>query len=433
MKKIISVFIFLSFLALNSYAQQVSSDMRTLLSSEGKVLYGEEPNSLVVMDYPENLERVSEYLNVMDVVPQQVLIEARVVEVKLQKESALGVNWQLFAAKNGMKMGQFRVQSVTTDPITNMPTTIGKGVLDQIIPYKKTSYPPGGTATENPFTVSIFDENINVVLNTLASDYNTDILSAPRVTTVNNRSAEMKIIQNYPWAEPQASTDANGNVVVTWTVNFEEIGIILKVAPTINNDGMISMILEPEVSEKTGDLELTTSGVTYKVPIIDKRNASTKVVIGDGQTLIIGGLIKNKTIKGSTKIPFLGDIPGLGYFFKSKNDTTDKTELIIFVSPTVINSQELVHMARQERFGPGRSFAQDRDRQEKMMIVLENKENQNKIKLSAEWDALVKQQRELTESTKWLEQAVFSEENNLKNLEQAKSEVIFRGKKLTPK
>ena len=157
------------------------------------------------------------------------------------------------------------------------------------------------------------------------------------------------------------------------------------------------------------------------------------MVIGDGQTLIIGGLIKNKTVKGSTKIPFLGDIPGLGYFFKSKNDTTDKTELIIFVSPTVINSQELVHMARQERFGPGRSFAQDRDRQEKMMIVLENKENQNKIKLSSEWDALVKQQRELAESTKWLEQAVFSEENNLKNLEQTKSEVISRGKKLAPK
>ena len=426
MKKIIFIFIFLSYLALNSYAQQVSNDMRSLLSSEGKVLYGEEPNSLVVMDYPENLERVSDYLNVMDVLPQQVLIEARVVEVKLQKESALGVNWQLFAAKNGMKMGQFRVQSVTAG------TMASKGVLDQIIPYKKTHYPPGGTTAEDPFTVSIFDENINVVLSTLANDYNTDILSAPRVTTVNNRSAEMKIIQNYPRAEPQASTDANGNVIVTWTVNFEEIGIILKVVPTINNDGMISMILEPEVSEKTGDLELTTSGVTYKVPIIDKRNAATKVVIGDGQTLIIGGLIKNKTIKGTTKIPLLGDIPGLGYLFKSKNDTTDKTELIIFVSPTVINSQELVHMARQERFGPGNSFAQDRDRQEKMMLDLENKEVQNKIKLSSEWNTLIKQQGELTESAKWLEQAVLSEENNLKDLQKAKSEVIAR-KKITNK
>jgi type IV pilus secretin PilQ/predicted competence protein len=431
MKKITFVLILLFFCAFNSFAQQVSSDLRTLLSGEGKVLYGEEPNSIVVMDYPENLERITDYLNVVDVIPQQVLIEARVVEVKLQGENSLGVNWQLFAEKGGLDMGQFKVQSVVANSLS------GKGVLDQIIPFKKTLYPPGTAGgEESPFTISIFDENINLVLSALANEYNTDILSAPRVTTVNNRTAEIKIVQSLPWALPTVTT-TDGVSSVTWEINFESVGITLQVTPTINENGDITMTLNPEISEKVRDYELTVvSGATtlpYFVPVIDRRTAATKVIIGNGQTLIIGGLIKNKMIKGETKIPFLGDMPMMGHLFKSQKETKEKTELLIFVSPTVINPQEMVRMAKHERFGPGAKFIQDKERQEKIMLVLENKENINRVKRSSDLEALFKKQQALSEQTAQLEQAVLAEEKNVKKLEQDKEAVVARKKKLSSK
>ncbi len=424
MKKTIFVLIFLLLCVFDSFAQQVSTDLRTLLSGEGKVLYGEEPNSIVVMDYPENLERITDYLNVVDVIPQQVLIEARVVEVRLQGENALGVNWQMFAEKGGLEMGQFKVQSVVANTLT------GKGMLDQIIPFKKTTF-PGESTEESPFTVSIFDENINLVLSALANQYNADILSAPRVTTVNNRPAEIKIIQQLPWAEPTVTT-TDGVTSVSWNINFESVGITLQVTPTINENGDITMTLNPEVSEKVRDYELTLVNnlveLPYFIPVIDRRTAATKVIIGNGQTLIIGGLIKNKIIKGETKVPFLGDMPVMGHFFKSQKETKEKTELLIFVSPTVINSREMVRMAKQERFGPGAKFIQDNERQDKMMLSLENKENLDRLKRTSDLEALIKKQEILSEQTKKLEQAVLAEENNVKKLEQDK-EVLLAKKK----
>jgi general secretion pathway protein D len=357
-----------------------------------------------------------------------VLIEARVVEVKLQGESSLGVNWQLFAEKGGLEMGQFKVQSVTKD------TLVGKGLLEQVIPFKKTIY-PGTAKEEDPFTISVFDENINLVLSALANEYNTDILSAPRVTTVNNRPAEIKIIQQLPWGEPTV-TVTDGVSAVTWKITFEQVGITLQVTPTINENGDITMTLNPEISEKTGDYELSivdTAGKAwpYKIPVIDKRAASTKVIVGNGQTLIIGGLIKDKMIKGETKIPFLGDVPVMGHFFKSQKDSKEKTELLIFVSPTVINPREMVRMAKQERFGSGARFIQDKERQEKIMLVLENKENLSRQKRASDLETLIKKQQVLSEQTKQLEQAVQAEEKSVKKLEEDKQTLLAKKKNLT--
>lgn len=423
MKKIILLFLS-SFLACSlAFAQQISSNIKSLLSSDGKVVYGNEPNSIVVIDYLENIQRVAEYLDAIDIPPQQVLIEARVVEVKLQKEHSLGVNWTAFADKGYVPMGRFKGG---TSALGLQP-----GQLEQRIDYKPTNYPPtGSTGAETPFTFAIFDDNISIVLKTLANSLDTNVLSAPRVTTVNNREAEIKIIQSYPWAEPSSTTSDSGSTTISWTIHFEEIGITLKVTPTINEDGRISMELKPEVSEKTGDLPLSASGLTYNVPIIDKRSANTKVIIGNGQTLIIGGLIKDKTTKGETKVPFLGDIPGLGYLFKSKKDVKEKTELLIFVSPTVITPEEYVHMAKQERYGPGRGYLEDRERQVQMQTILEYQEKARRDKLPAKIDALIAKQKALAEHMKQLEAKVTEEEAGLKGLEDAKETIIQKRRDL---
>jgi type II secretory pathway component GspD/PulD (secretin) len=114
------------------------------------------------------------------------------------------------------------------------------------------------------------------------------------------------------------------------------------------------------------------------VPIIDKRSASTKVIVGNGQTLIIGGLIKDKKTNGATKVPFLGDLPFLGYLFKSKKETTDKTELLIFVSPTIIIPEEFGRMAREEKYGIGRDYARERASNSRLLEEREEKEDSGK-------------------------------------------------------
>jgi general secretion pathway protein D len=272
------------------------------------------------------------------------------------------------ADKGYLPLGRFKTGGFTALGSPPVPP-------QQNINFKPTFYPPAQTSAgqESPFTYAIFDDNINIVLRTLASALDTNLLSAPKITTVNNREAEIKVTQKLPWAEPSVSVEGtSGTITVTWAINFEEVGIILKVTPIINEEGNIIMTLSPEVSEKTADYTLTvtqgTTSVPYTVPIIDKRSTSTKVVVGDGQTLIIGGMIKDKTTKGETKIPLLGDIPYLGYLFKSKKDIYDKTELLIFVSPKVITPNEYVYMARQEKYVTEKGYQKERQRKKERAI-----------------------------------------------------------------
>lgn len=409
MKKLFLIFCFVLTCSFAS-GQQVSHDIKTLLSSEGKVLYGDEPNSIVVVDYPENIQRVAQYLDTLDTAPKQVLIEARVVEVKLQKEHSLGVNWKAFMDRGYMPIGRFKAG---TSALGLMP-----GNIEQSIPYKNTFFPPAQTSSgqQSPFTFAIFDDNISIVLSTLAASLDTDILSAPRITTVNNREAEIKVITKLPWAEPQVTVSDTGTVTVTWTINYEEVGITLKVTPTITEDGNIAMVLAPEVSEKTSDYNLTvtqgTTSVPYTVPIIDKRTASTKVVVGTGQTLIIGGLIKDKTTRGASKIPLLGDIPGIGYLFKSVKDTKDKTELLIFVSPTVITPNEYVHMAREKKYGLNKLYADEDEKEKRSIITNEAIAKRKKEKLAAQLEVLSGRQKGLEETRKKLEADVLKEEKS---------------------
>ncbi|MDD5347575.1 MAG: hypothetical protein PHT59_03070 [Candidatus Omnitrophica bacterium] len=423
MKKILISGILAVCLTTCAFGQQISNDLRLLLSSEGKVLYGEEPNSIVVIDYPENVERVAEYLDVIDVPPRQVLIEARFVEVRLQSEKSLGVNWQLFEEKGGARVGQFRVGSSEGQE------------LEQQIPYKSTTL-PGGTTTETPFAFGIFDENINVVISALANSYDTDILSAPRVATVNNRSAEILITESLPWAEPTLTTSEYGAQTVTWVMHFESVGITLHVTPTINENGAISMILNPEVSEKVDDFELVVtpeSGdpIPYTVPVIDRRSASTKLVMKNGQTLILGGLIKSTTIKKTTKVPFFGDLPGLGHLFKSEYDSKEKTELLIFVSPTVITDTEITNMAKEERYGIGLSHVRERERKEKMTLVRETAAQEKSNSLALQWEQLLEKQQALAEQTKKLEESLAAEEKSIQGLEKEKEAIVKKRQSLT--
>ena len=405
-----------------------------LLSESGKVIPDIETNSILVIDYPPNIALVEEYLKMADVSSEQVLIEARVVEVKLEKEHALGVNWSLFMEKAGAEMGQFRLGSGS-----------GQG-LQQVIPFRKPKWEPLIGEVQEPFTIGIFDENIEIVLRALTTQLKTEILSAPKVTTTNNRRAKIDVIKTIPYLEEikeeeEESAGGTTTTTYTYTYTYADEGVNLEVMPQINPDRSITMILCPQVKEivrwKPVLGPAGAPGVP-ELPETDIRMAQTKVTVREGQTLVIGGLIREKIRAGATKVPLLGDIPLLGSCFRTKKDEKQKVELLILVSPTIITPQVLTQMVKQERYGPGRSFLEEREADAQRMLDLEVQEKLSRDKaqdiamqgiyraqqqteaLASQMTLLEEKQRALKRERENLEAKISDEEKSLESLKKEK-------------
>ena len=400
-----------------------------LLSESGKVIPDIETNSILVIDYPPNIALVEEYLKMADVSSEQVLIEARVVEVKLEKEHALGVNWSLFMEKAGAEMGQFRLGSGS-----------GQG-LQQVIPFRRPKWEPLIGEVQEPFTIGIFDENIEIVLRALTTQLKTEILSAPKVTTTNNRRAKIDVIKTIPYLEEikeeeEESAGGTTTTTYTYTYTYADEGVNLEVMPQINPDRSITMILCPQVKEivrwKPVLGHAGAPGVP-ELPETDIRMAQTKVTVREGQTLVIGGLIREKIRAGATKVPLLGDIPLLGSCFRTKKDEKQKVELLIMVSPTIITPQVLTQMVKQERYGPGRSFLEEREADAQRMLDLEVQEKLSRDKaqdiamqriyraqqqteaLASQMTLLEEKQRALKRERENLEAKISDEEKSLES------------------
>jgi type II secretory pathway component GspD/PulD (secretin) len=168
----------------------------------------------------------------------------------------------------------------------------------------------------------------------LNEDSDAEFLAHPRVVTANNQKATIKIVRNQPI--PQLNFNEQTAQAVFSGFQDKEFGNTLIVTPSINKDEFISMLVQPEISNKVADATFTFSGATVTSPVIDKRTLDSNVLIKSGDTLAIGGLLQDEVTKGRTKIPVLGDIPVLGYAFQERLNTRVKRNLLIFVTPTII-------------------------------------------------------------------------------------------------
>jgi len=162
--------------------------------------------------------------------------------------------------------------------------------------------------------------------NMLQTDTKFQILSTPRIFTSNNTVASINISQQIPYI---VSTIQNTNGTTSFNYAFQDVGIVLTVTPRITANGYVNM----DVTQTANDLQGYT---TFNAPIVNQREANTTVTVKDGETVVLGGMIQNQVTATTNKIPLLGDIPILGSLFKSKNKTQTKTELLVFLTPTVI-------------------------------------------------------------------------------------------------
>ncbi len=182
----------------------------------------------------------------------------------------------------------------------------------------------------------ILGEDVNATIHALSSMGKTEILSRPSILTRNSQQATIMVGQSVPIITNSRVSDTTNTTINT--VQYQDIGIILRVTPFINAQGLVEMIVSPEISS----LSATTVPISNTVssPVIDKRSADTVVVTASERTVVIGGLISTQTTDRDSKVPILGDIPLLGYAFKRKQKSDTKTELLIFLTPRVILSPD---------------------------------------------------------------------------------------------
>jgi len=192
----------------------------------------------------------------------------------------------------------------------------------------------------------ILGQDVNATLHALASVTKTEILSLPSILTRNNQQATIMVGQRVPIITNSRVSDTTNTTINT--VEYEDVGIILRVTPFITAEGLVEMIVSPEISS----LSATTVPISNTVssPVIDQRSADTVVVTPSDRTVVIGGLISTQSQDSERKVPILGDIPLLGAAFKRKIKNDVKTELLIFLTPHVVqNPEDLARISNDER------------------------------------------------------------------------------------
>ncbi|MBS1706507.1 MAG: hypothetical protein JST40_11585 [Armatimonadetes bacterium] len=284
------------------------------LTNQITVIPDQNTNSIIVVGNPEDAQIVRQILAQLDKIPEQVLIETLIVEASLDSSTKLGVEWAYTQNNAFGKKGS-------------------TGQSNQDFGLSADGSPQG-------FRYTLSGGNWSAFLNALQTDTRFNVLSTPRIFTSNNVQAEINISQRVPFVVSQR-TDANGNI--TYNYDFEDVGIVLTVTPRITAGGYVTM----DVSQTANDLQGFTD---FNAPIVNQRQAQTTVAVKDGETVILGGIIRNSVSSTVKKIPILGDLPILGNLFRSTTKENQKTELLVFLTPKVVrNPDEASKLTDEEK------------------------------------------------------------------------------------
>ncbi|MGH8310142.1 MAG: type IV pilus secretin PilQ, partial [Steroidobacteraceae bacterium] len=331
-----SEFLQVNYAKASDMAELVKSQGGSLLSSRGNVAVDERTNTLLLQDTSDKLAEIRRLVATLDIPVRQVLIEARIVIVNDD-----------FTRELGVRAGYTGIEQSGNDLILASGSAAGadtmlSSALDNIA---ATGIPtpievPVGAAASNRYNVNLPVTNAagRIALAVLGSDYIVDlelsaaqaegrgeIVSSPRVITANQKEASIEQGVEIPYQE-SASSGAT-------TISFKKAVLALKVTPQITPDNRIILDLNVK-KDSIGQVIVTSGGVN--VPSIDTREISTQVLVNDGQTVVLGGILETERRDDQTKVPYLGDVPFLGRLFKTTRKSNNKDELLIFVTPKIL-------------------------------------------------------------------------------------------------
>lgn len=276
----------------------------SLVSDIVKIFYDEVINSIIVLGTMEDYEIIKDTIKKVDIAPRQVLIEGMIAEVSLTDKLSLGLRWALNAKAFGTDF------SVTLNK-SNAEKTSGLDII--------------GTDSSG---------NIQAMISALATESKAKLLASPHVMVSDNREARIQVGQSVPI--PTSETYGAVGVVPQRTIQYKDIGIILKVKPQISDSGQVTIDLSQEVSTYS-TIPLYSNELQI---ILNKTDATTSLVVQDGQTIIIGGLIREDRMGSKAGIPFLSKIPVIGYLFGNTDKEDTRKEMVILLTPRVVKNQK---------------------------------------------------------------------------------------------
>ena len=279
------------------------------LDSTTRISAQKSSNQLLVRTRPAQWKEIEAAIKRLDNAPLQVQIETRILEVKLTGELDQGVQWYL---------GRLAGNSTST---TVANTAGSQGALGG-----------GGAglgATDSLF-YSFVSTNLQVAIHALETNGRTQVLSAPSLVVMNNENAQIQVGDNIPISQTTVNTGVSNTTLSS--VEYLQTGVILNVVPRINPGGLVYMDIQQQVSDADGTVTVNGN------PRISTRSVSTQVAAQSGQTVLLGGLIKQDNSDSVSAVPYLGRVPGLGWLFGNRSRSKDRTELLVLITPRLINS-----------------------------------------------------------------------------------------------
>ena len=374
-----------------STAKEVMASISQMLTpARGQIKADQRSNTLIITDVPARLDQIRRIIDRLDRRTPQVLIEARIVELSDDFEEDIGVDWIMLRdwdisvgqppgddqhlatftdtwtdidTRNVTRSftGRDQLDSTTTAPTNTQTTNTVVSTFPTVDSGTTTTTNTGAPATTDAWTNQyVWDNRVTdavgkgksgsdvmtavlnaddmaLALNFLQDQTDANLISHPKIVTADSRPAEIKVVRQYPIPKFQYN-DEIGRFEVS-DIEYKDIGIILKVTPHVNIDKFITLDVQPEVSTQVGIVPFT-GATNVDIPIIQSRTAKTQVLIRDGATLVIGGLIREDEIQVIRKVPLFGDTPFVGrYLFSNVGTNIERRNLMIFVTATELTDE----------------------------------------------------------------------------------------------
>jgi len=300
-------------------ADDVAAQLKPQIEGKGvgTVIADKRSNQIVLSAYPDRLENAAKLVMSLDKPTKAVLIETRILQLTLNPTFDFGIDWgKKFPIKN---VNNFKISSI---------------------------FPNSNLADSNTGQMTVGDpgDNFELTVQAMKEVVSTKLLANPRVMILDRQEAKINVGDRTPYI--LSTTTAGGTTGVSGISNdvrFIDTGLMLTVAPIINDDGFVTMKIKPEISTKSGDVFAPTSTTDPKIgnniPIVNSTSVESTVIVRDGVSAILGGLIRDEMTEDNMGIPYLMDIPLIGNAFKSRHEAIKKTEIVIIITPHIVTGE----------------------------------------------------------------------------------------------